>query len=155
MRWKEKKKEKLYEYSQEFEPVLRLSVLASHCTQLYSWVKCTRKLFIGIGQQEAQNHDPRAKEDVRSELLICIYPLVKNAFQTTAQGNGVQAELSENRDQCSGKVVLLKFTGQDKGEKGDTQKGDLERGHPQDLAESGFSGRGRWVEIQESHNSKR
>ena len=66
---------------------------------------------------------------------------MRNAFQTTAQGNGVQAELSENRDWCSGKVVLLKFTGQDKGEKGDTQKGDLKRGHPQDLAESGCSGR--------------
>lgn len=35
-RWKEKKKEKLYEYPQEFAPVLRLSVLASHCAQLYS-----------------------------------------------------------------------------------------------------------------------
>jgi len=54
---------------------------------------------------------------MRGELLICIYSLVRNAFQTTAQGNGVQAELSENRDWCSGKVVLLKFTGQDKGER--------------------------------------
>lgn len=35
MRWKEKKTEKLYEYPQELEPVL-LSVLASHCAQLYN-----------------------------------------------------------------------------------------------------------------------
>lgn len=61
---------------------------------------------------------------------------MRNAFQTTAQGSGVQAELSENRDQCSEQVMLLKFAGQDKGEKGDTQKGDLKRGtHPQDLAD--------------------
>lgn len=67
---------------------------------------------------------------------------MRNTFQTTAQGSGVQAELSENRHQCSGQVMHLKFAGQDKGEKGDAQKGDLKRGaHPQDLAESGCSGR--------------
>ena len=61
---------------------------------------------------------------------------MRNAFQTTAQGSGVQAELSENRDQCSEQVMLLKIAGQDKGEKGDTQKGDLKRGaHLQDLAD--------------------
>lgn len=112
--------------------------------------KCTRKLFTGIGQQEAQNHNPREKENIQGELPICICFLTRNTFHKMAQRSGARAELSGNRDQCSGWATLLKFTGQDKGEKGATQKGDFRRGEcPQGLAENGCSGRWRWVEIPE------
>lgn len=48
---------------------------------------------------------------------------------------------SENRGQCSGLVKLLKFSGQDKGEEGATQKDNLKGGEsPQGLAEVGCSG---------------
>lgn len=50
----------------------------------------------------------------------------EECFSDNSTRSGVQAELSENRDQCSGQVMHLKFAGQDKGEK-EILKGDLKR----------------------------
>lgn len=60
----------------------------------------------------------------------------EECFSDNSTGKWSSSELSENRDQCSEQVMLHKFAGQDKREKGDTQTVDLKRGaHLQDLAD--------------------